>query len=240
MRFFAIVINETMEIGTTQNVLLDWEKAGIGERFLALLIDTAILTGIIILLTFLKSYTPDWLYFLTVSMLLFFYFMLMEIFNHGQTFGKNIMKIRVVASSGEKAGVYQYIIRNLIRPVDYLFGLGLVVMIATEQSQRLGDLAAATVVIKLEKEVTYEETVHEVLDEDYQPVFKKYHVEKLTPRNIELIKTTVDDCLRNRRYEAVSLLYLKVKKIMDVEEDTGLNHIEFLQSAVKDFNYYEM
>jgi len=228
-----------MEIGTTQNVLLNWKKAGIGERFLALLIDFVVLTGIIILLTFLQIDHWSWLYLLIISLVLFFYFMLMEIFNHGQTFGKNIMNIRVVSSNGEKAGVFQYIIRNLIRPVDYLFGLGLIVMIATEKDQRLGDLAAGTIVIKLEKEVTYEETVHEVVEADYRPYFKRHEIEKLTPKNIELIKTTLNDSSKNRRYKAVSLLYSKVKEIIGTD-DTQLNHIEFLKTVVKDFNYYEL
>ena len=229
-----------MEIGTTQNVFLDWKKAGIGERFLALLMDIAIISGIVILMAFLQLFDKAPKIALVISGLLFyFYHVIMEIFNHGQSFGKNIMKIRVVSYNGEKAGVYQYIIRNLIRPIDYFFGLGLVVMIATEQDQRLGDLAAGTVVIKLAKEVTYEETVHEVVEDDYKPVFKKHQLEKLSTNNIELIKSTLDDCLKNRRYEAVALLHHKVSGIMEIEQD-NLTHIEYLQAVVKDFNYYEL
>lgn len=226
-----------MKIGTSQNVLLNWKKAGIGERFLAITIDFAILGGLSFLIAIYINEST--LGTLSVSLLFFFYFMVMEIFNHGQTLGKNIMKIRVVNINGEKAGLFQYIIRNLIRPVDYLFGVGLISMIATENDQRLGDLAAGTLVIKLEKEVTYEETVHEVITEDYHPVFKKHQLEKLTPQNIELIKTTLKDGMKKRRYHAVSLIYEKVTDIMEIEQ-SKLNHIQFLQAVVKDFNYYEL
>jgi uncharacterized RDD family membrane protein YckC len=65
----------------------------------------------------------------------------------GQTVGKRLMKLRVVRANGAPAGMREVAVRTVLRVVDnYL--IGLIVMLATgERRQRIGDLAADTVVV---------------------------------------------------------------------------------------------
>jgi uncharacterized RDD family membrane protein YckC len=65
----------------------------------------------------------------------------------GQTVGKKLMKIRVVRADGRPAGMGEVAVRTILRVVDnYL--VGLIVMLATgERRQRIGDLAAGTIVV---------------------------------------------------------------------------------------------
>ena len=65
----------------------------------------------------------------------------------GQTFGKKLMKLRVVRADGRPAGMGEIAVRTILRVVDnYL--IGLIVMLATgERRQRIGDLAAGTIVV---------------------------------------------------------------------------------------------
>jgi len=65
----------------------------------------------------------------------------------GQTVGKKLMKIRVVRADGRPAGMREVAVRTILRVVDnYL--VGLIVMLATgEKRQRIGDLAAGTIVV---------------------------------------------------------------------------------------------
>ena len=229
-----------MEIGTTQNVNLTSEKAGIGERFLALIIDFLILGGISIAfaLIFRNSGIIDYV-FIFLGFLFTFYHFLFELFYNGKSIGKNILNIRIVAINGEKAGFYQYLIRNLLRPIDYFFGLGLVFMAFSSKGQRLGDIAAGTYAIKLNKETDYKETVFIDLDEGYKPLLERYQLEQLNPQHIELIKTVMADSKQQLRYDAVEKIYHKVCDIIGVEQNE-ITRINFLEIVVKDFNYYQL
>ena len=68
----------------------------------------------------------------------------------GQTVGKKLMKLRVVLANGRPAGMREVAVRTVLRVVDGIGGyiVGLIVMLATGQRrQRLGDLAAGTIVV---------------------------------------------------------------------------------------------
>jgi uncharacterized RDD family membrane protein YckC len=75
-----------------------------------------------------------------------YYFFALES-GEGQTLGKKLMKLRVVRADGRPAGMGEIAVRTVLRVVDnYL--VGLIVMLATgERRQRVGDLAAGTIVV---------------------------------------------------------------------------------------------
>ena len=69
----------------------------------------------------------------------------------GQTLGKKAMDIKVVREDGKKVTYREAIIRNVIRIVDWLpfaYIIGLIVFASGDKKQRLGDLAAQTLVVK--------------------------------------------------------------------------------------------
>ena len=79
-----------------------------------------------------------------------FYHFLMELFNHGQSVGKMVMRIRVVKKDGTTPGIGDFFMRWLLQLVDLGFsGVGALVILISKNSQRLGDLAAGTMVIQL-------------------------------------------------------------------------------------------
>jgi uncharacterized RDD family membrane protein YckC len=75
-----------------------------------------------------------------------YYFFALES-GEGQTLGKKLMKLRVVRADGRPAGMREIGVRTILRVIDnYL--VGLIVMFATgERRQRIGDLAAGTIVV---------------------------------------------------------------------------------------------
>ncbi|HEX5369369.1 MAG TPA: RDD family protein [Dehalococcoidia bacterium] len=86
-----------------------------------------------------------WLFIMVIGL----YYFIQET-RTGQTLGKRIMKVRVVALDGEltRANV---LVRTLLRIVDFLpflYLLGVILVLVTPQHQRLGDMAARTVVIR--------------------------------------------------------------------------------------------
>jgi uncharacterized RDD family membrane protein YckC len=79
----------------------------------------------------------------------FGYYFVLEAYNQGQTLGKKVMGIRVVAIEGP-LDPRKVVVRTLCRVVDgFLFYLVAVIVIATSQrKQRIGDMAAGTIVVK--------------------------------------------------------------------------------------------
>ncbi len=82
------------------------------------------------------------------------YFVLLEATTQGRSLGKAIVKLRVVGDGGHPLSLTQSIARNLLRAADMLPGyyvVGLISMIVLDEGKRLGDLAAGTVVIRLDR-----------------------------------------------------------------------------------------
>ncbi len=140
--------------------------AGVGSRFLALLIDTLIQTGLLILagivlallgFTGLLVRAPlamAWMLAGLIALaflLLYGYFILFEIFWSGQTPGKRRIGLRVVKDTGRRLSPLETIARNLVRIVDQLpgfYALGIVVALCNRQNKRLGDFVAGSLVIR--------------------------------------------------------------------------------------------
>ncbi len=157
-------------IDTPEQVELHFPLAGLGSRFLALMIDTLIQIGanivlvIVILLVFsaavgagamnrMSDTAGKW--FVAGIILFYFllfwgYFSLFEAFRNGQTPGKRAMKIRVIKGSGRQITFFEALARNLLRVIDSLPGMylvGVVSILLTEENKRLGDMVADTIVI---------------------------------------------------------------------------------------------
>ena len=185
---------ENIIINTSQNVNIETQRAGIGDRLIAFIFDYLILLGFFIL----TSITVEWLnigktghIFVLISIIFFFYHFLSEVFLNGQSIGKIFRKLKVVNINAERASILQYFIRALFRPIDSIFGLGMLVIIVSKNSQRLGDLAAGTIVIQLKPTIKYSETVFADIEENYKASFDKLAIKRLSDKDIELIKLVI-------------------------------------------------
>lgn len=132
------------------------QYAGVGSRFLALLLDgiiIGIVFGIInaILGTALKNGLAAALGAIggIEGLLVFVYYLYMEA-SQGGTFGKKILGLRVVKEDGSPISWSESLIRNLLRIIDGLFVylIGAILIWTSPRKQRLGDRAAHTVVVK--------------------------------------------------------------------------------------------
>ncbi len=66
----------------------------------------------------------------------------------GATIGKMVVGLRVVKTDGADCDMRAAVIRTIVRPIDYFFMLGVVVMAFSKRNQRVGDMLADTVVVK--------------------------------------------------------------------------------------------
>jgi uncharacterized RDD family membrane protein YckC len=166
---------DQLRIDTPEQISLELPLAGIGSRFLALAIDTLIqavfylITAFIFIftlplgssvLTFLPKLLGPALAIFILFAIYWGYFAFFESIWSGQTPGKRYAGIRVIKESGRPINTFEAVGRNLMRAVDGLpgvYGVGVVCMMCNQQSRRLGDFVAGTVV------------VHEKPTEDVRP-----------------------------------------------------------------------
>jgi len=119
------------------------------RRVMAAIVDLLIVVaGAVVILVAgdsLSGDRPGALAAVIIGWALYYFFALES--GEGQTLGKRLMKIRVVRADGRPAGMGEIAVRTILRVIDnYL--VGMIVMIATgERRQRIGDLAAGTIVV---------------------------------------------------------------------------------------------
>lgn len=163
-------LDETLNIDTPENVTFDYDIAGIGSRFSAALIDTAIIgvlqfvTNLLVLLILSRSglggemkglgSIEAWVIALVGLISFIFlwgYYIFFEMLWNGQTPGKKAIHLRVMRTDGTPITLTESMIRNLVRLIDFLpafYGVGTVAIFINRQTRRLGDLAAGTLVVR--------------------------------------------------------------------------------------------
>jgi uncharacterized RDD family membrane protein YckC len=123
---------------------------GIRIRFVALLIDTIILSLLIgVVGSIFRSQTAGWAFGLFSFLIFLTYFTYLE-GSTGQTVGKMLMKIKVIRADGGKVDMKQAFTRNILRVIDGLlvYLIGAILLWKSDKKQRLGDSIAQTVVVK--------------------------------------------------------------------------------------------
>jgi len=139
--------------------------AGVGNRIVAIIIDH-IIVGLITLLLAIPlglqmftaaaagmvnpmAYLGSMVGFWALSLVLWLvYFTYME-GSSGQTLGKRLLRIKVVKENGKPLTYVDAFVRTLLRIVDGMVAylIGFIVIIASEKKQRVGDMAAGTIVV---------------------------------------------------------------------------------------------
>ena len=157
-------------IETPEHVQFSYELAGLGSRFLALTVDFLLLTVAKVALAFLVVYLSNALHLVwpalgevagipLVPLIIvslsglssLAYFTLFEDLWSGQTPGKRMAGLRVIKVGGGPIGLIESLTRNILRIADFLpalYLLGGAFVFFSRSCQRVGDLAAGTIVVK--------------------------------------------------------------------------------------------
>lgn len=239
---------EKLLINTPQNVQIEYQLASLGTRFLALAIDYTLMISYVYLIyyfagTLIEGIQDKFLLIGTVMFLLLpvlLYHFILETFLGGQTIGKKVLKTKVVRLDGSRASIYEYFIRWVLNLVDIwmMSGVvGLLSIILSKQSQRLGDMAASTTVISLKPQIALTQTVYENLTDTYEPVFPEYEIRKLSDQDINIIKQSLRDAEKSNNREVLALLAEKVSEVTGAHSK-GLGYDYFIHAILKDHFYY--
>ncbi|MBO4326586.1 MAG: RDD family protein [Clostridia bacterium] len=170
-------------ISTHENVSLYYENAGIASRYSAFVIDLLVRIGVWLIVAFVLYYA--WLrdiiksgedifasaeflsslamvimiIYISIYFLRVIYYVIFELFMRGRTPGKKAMGLAVVSVSGEAPRTSQIVVRNVLRFFHLIPGGELIdgiVAVCSKKAQRLGDMAAGTMVIKIRKLTGFE------------------------------------------------------------------------------------
>lgn len=147
------LIDTRLTIETPEGADLPLVPSGMGVRIIAFMIDW-LLRGLLILLIYvpfeLIGKVGGGIYLIVYFLMEWFYPVLFEVWGKGKTPGKKKMGIGVVNDDGTPINFGASLIRNLLRFVDFLpflYVCGIVTSASNRRFQRVGDLAASTMVV---------------------------------------------------------------------------------------------
>jgi uncharacterized RDD family membrane protein YckC len=142
-------------IATPEGVELELPLAGLGSRFIGLLLDTLIQGTILVAALVLAAVSHSGLAAVAISsgalLLVIGYDVVFEVRGGGRTPGKRAAGLRVVMDGGSPVGLRASLIRNVIRLLEGFatsYIPAMISVLVTRDNQRLGDLAAGTLVIR--------------------------------------------------------------------------------------------
>ena len=147
------VLDTTVEAETPEGIVLELRPAGFVARFYAFLIDFLIRLGVLwvaVMVTIPLGGLGVGLALILFFLLEWFYPVAFELSRGGATPGKRAMRLKVVMDNGLPITPAASLTRNLLRTADFLpflYGFGLLSMLLRKDFKRLGDLAAATLVV---------------------------------------------------------------------------------------------
>ena len=231
-------------IVTGQYVQIDQTPAGVGERIFARMLDYLIMflyaMGLIYLVDWLDissvfggRYGALWVFLLAFPAI--FYSFIWEVFNRGRSPGKMAFGTRVVMRDGTTPTIGAYLMRWMLLLIDSWLWVGVLVILLNKNNQRLGDLAAGTIVIKERDYHRIQVSLDEFnyLSRNYRPIFPQ--AENLSLEQVNTIQETLSrfDKQRPRRITALSS---KVKAFLKLTP--ALSDETFLLTLIRDYQYY--
>lgn len=250
-----------IQIPTNFNIDIEFEIAEFHKRLLAYFIDLFILivymVGMLYVLVGSLQIEEDYLgmLLLVVMLPMLFYTLFTELWMNGQTLGKKILRIRVISLDGGEANLAQYLTRWFLRFYEWGFvmffffygslslgflilfigGVASVIIISvTPRNQRLGDLAAGTVVVNTRSALTLADTVFMQIDtSSYKVMFPQ--VMRLSDRDINTIKGVLIQASKRNNYDMCNRVAYKIKEVLQIQSDMHVD--QFLEKLLADYNY---
>jgi uncharacterized RDD family membrane protein YckC len=191
------------------------------------------------------------------------YHILLEVLMNGQSIGKKVMGIRVVNEIGGRPGISQFLIRWLLRVSDLwialllfliisnpdfgqdiettfiiLAALGflitdIVLVVSSKKGQRIGDILAKTILIRINTKSNIEDTVFIDVADSYVPSFPQ--IMQLSDKDINAIKSILETARKKGDFSMAEAACYKIKAHLKIE--STLSPFDFLDVLLKDYNY---
>jgi len=151
----STLLDSVVSAETPEGILLELRPAGLSARYCAFVIDwllrIAIIYAAAIVVNLLGATGIGYAFWsILIFLLEWFYPVVFELGRTGATPGKRAMHLKVVMDNGLPITPEASLLRNLLRFADFmpfLYGTAIVSMLVRKDGKRLGDIAAATLVV---------------------------------------------------------------------------------------------
>lgn len=237
---------------SSEQVYLKLKLAGVGSRFAACFIDGIFQSLICMPIVFLIigiyefQYTKVvlsmpglWKWWLIAILILisftilYGYFIFFETIWNGQTPGKRFIKLRVVRDNGASVTFIQVLIRNILRMLDALpsgYAIGIIAVLISKKNQRLGDMAAGTVVIREDSGDAPTPANYEIRETSWSGI-ARLHMHEISEADFAVLKKYLQ-CRKTIKRDDLLVMERKLvaffsRKLALKPEETG-NPEEFL------------
>lgn len=222
-------------VKTSQNVLINFEISNIGKRVIAALIDHVIMLGLIIVFAIVGALAQSTIMVFLGFTSVFFYNFICELTMNGQSVGKRNQDIRVMKKDGSAASFSSYFLRFLLRPIDSFYGLGLGVMFLNNYNQRLGDLAAGTIVVNLKHDNSIKNKFKTDLNFDPNLNVLFPEVVQLNDTDIHIITSVLHNRVGNKKHPNIKELAFKIASKLQIISYDETKSYSFLRRIVQDY-----
>jgi uncharacterized RDD family membrane protein YckC len=234
-------------------VALTYTAAGVGPRILAAMLDGIFVFAYTCIISLLfafairrETYSQDYESAETynqimIGLLILFlvpaglYHLLCETFLNGQSFGKKIVKIKVVKLDGTQPNFGSYLVRSMFRLIDRPM-IALITVAVSKYSQRFGDMVAGTTVILLNKPITLKETILHQQKPDYKIVYPQ--VALMSDSDANTIREVLDFSIKQDQPQHLARLRKKICEKYGIAE-VKQKDADFFNTLLMDYTNYQ-
>lgn len=233
---------DNFQIETAQNISIEQNVAGVGDRIVAFIIDGFIMLvyAVVMGLTMAGVELDEgglWVYYLIIGLPLLLYYLLWETFYNGQTPGKAAMQIRVVRKDGTTPAFVNYLVRWLLRFIDVTLssgGVAVVTILLNGEGQRLGDIAAGTSVISEKSRTGLINSLAVDLPPNYAPKYPQVTI--LTDQDVQVVKNLFQNARHHGQHHIILSLSQKLSELLEITPEE--RPVEFVKQVITDYNFY--
>lgn len=240
-----------LAIKTSQNIPLFFNPASISQRLLAFFIDNVIISGYITFVVFviqkfqLYKYTVDldfWSLSAIFSIIIApvgLYKPVCESFMEGQTFGKKLIKIKVIKIDGYNAWFLDFIVRWFLGffEIYFLPFVSIISIVISKYNQRLGDYASGCAVISLKNTTNISHSILVETEEEYSPYFTHNQIIMFSDNDVQIIKNYYDLAVKKNQWKTFERLYEKIESISG-KKAQNITNIEYINRFLKDYSFH--
>ncbi|MBA3380474.1 MAG: RDD family protein [Actinobacteria bacterium] len=237
---------DRMTIETPEGLTVTVPLAGVGSRFSAAAIDltiqvTLLISAFVVFSVFgVGGGLAAGLLALSTFMILLVYDVAFEVLAGGRTPGKRWTGLRVVLATGQPIGFVSSVIRNLLRIVDFLpsaYLVGIASILVTSRNQRLGDLAAGTVVARAPRATIEVLGTPSRTPEPLPQALASWDVSAVTVEELATVRSFLDRrgaLERGARQELARAMATQLRpRVGGIPEDLALSDESFLAQLAR-------